>query len=105
MSVFNEAFPLLFFFNDKNNMFPCTKIYICTWLLDSGCILSDVWKYGVMISLLSVPDTDNACTVSNGQPIILPVSVLSTKACDTTHVHSNVVHTFIPNHIHLFAVK
>ena len=68
-------FPLLCFFDDKDNMFYCSKLHILTWLLGTEYTASDVWKYEVMVQLLSVPDTDGAFIVSIRPPIILPVSM------------------------------
>ena len=56
--VFNETFQLLSFFDDKDNISPCTKLHICILLLDSGCNTSDSWAYDVMVPLLLFPDTD-----------------------------------------------
>ena len=59
--------------------------------MEPWCNTSDVWKYEFMFSLLSFTDVqhdaDGAYKSSN------------------TNVISNVVHTCISNHVHLFAVK
>ena len=73
--------------------------------MNPGCTANNVWTYEVIVLLLSVPNTDGVCTVSIRQPIILLISVQSNKARDTTHVHSNVVHICVSNHVYYFVVK
>ena len=99
MPFFNEIFQLISFFNDKDNIFLCTKLHIYICSFDPRCTTSNVWKYEVMPSLLSVTDADDVCTSSNRPTIIPSILVSSTNARDTTHVHSNLVRTDISNNV------